>query len=147
MSAPAILVTHNITFCGTSSDNCLIRIYIWIRYSRKNMFLKVKGKKYNRPVKGWGSTRRFGARSECGHQPNSPARLSLTTVGGGTTPLFYTPPTAHENFTPTKFSKNDSRKQKLIYELVASRTSPMYCSLCVRWRLRKKKLYEPDLGK
>ena len=47
------------------------------------------GGEFNRPVQGWGSTCRFGARSECGHQPNSPARLSLTTVGGGTTPLCY----------------------------------------------------------
>ena len=53
------------------------------------MFLKVKGNKFNRPVKACGSTLRFDARSECGHQPNSPARLSLTTVGGGTTPLCY----------------------------------------------------------
>ena len=56
---------------------------------KKSMFLKVKGNKFNRPVKACGSTLRFDARSECGHQPNSPARLSLTTVGGGTTPLCY----------------------------------------------------------
>ncbi len=28
------------------------------------MFLKVKGGKFNRPVQGWGSTCRFGARSK-----------------------------------------------------------------------------------
>ena len=35
------------------------------------MFLKVKGGKVQSSRQG-----RFGARSECGHQPNSPARLS-----------------------------------------------------------------------
>ena len=40
------------------------------------MFLKVRGGKFNRPVQGWGSTCRFGARSEGSQRVRSINRIA-----------------------------------------------------------------------
>ena len=59
-------------------DNRLIKYLHINSIFKKGMFLKVKGRggKFNRPVQGWGSTCRFGARSEGGQRVRSINRIA-----------------------------------------------------------------------
>ena len=106
----SLTTSRFVVLLPSTYDNRLIKYLRINSIFKKGMFLKVKGGgKFNRPVQGRGSTCRFGARSEGGHRVRSINRIasqgSHRYSRGGTTPLCYTPPTAHENFTPTKFSK------------------------------------------
>ena len=97
---PSLTTSRFVVLLPSTYDNRLIK-YVHINSMfKKGMFLKVKGEggKFKRPVQGWGSTCRFGARGECGQRVRSINRIapegSHRYSRRGTTPLCYRCPLA-----------------------------------------------------
>ncbi len=110
-------------------DNRLIKYLHSIL--KKGMFLKVRGGKFNRPVQGWGSTCRFGARSEGSQRVRSINRIapqgSHRYSRRGHDPIVLHPSHSTWEFYPNKILKNYSQNQKLIYELITP------CRVHIKW--------------